>query len=674
MIPCDEFDYALMHKYKPQKRKQGNHKTGNRATYLDCVCAFDIETTRIPEIEQTVMYIWQFQIDLDYTVYGRTWESFKDFCTKLLDNMACDTTLCIYVHNLSYEFQFLRGVFDFAEDDVFCTDFRKILKCFLYNRRLEFRDSYIQTNMSLQRFLKSMNVEHQKLQDFEYTEIRYPWTEMTALELEYCQNDVLGLVEALKAEMQRDNDNLYTIPVTSTGYVRRDVKKAMNSISRFYVQKIVPDYPTYQLLSEAYRGGNTHSNRYHTGEILHNVHSYDRSSSYPDVLVNCEFPIRRFFHAGAVPYEELVNDIIKTRHKAVLFRCSVYDLELIDQFYGCPYLSKTKCRKIIDGVFDNGRILSASYLETTLTDVDLAIMQDVYTFMMIPTDVYYSTYGKLPQPLIDETIKFYRIKTELKGIPGDDNKLNYALNKAKLNSIYGMCVTNPCKPDIVFRGDGFYESTEVDYPDILEKSNRKAFVAYQWGVWISALARLRLHEALMLAHSDDSEFVYCDTDSVKYQGHIDWKPYNEQRIADSIANGAYATDSQGITHYMGVFEPEDDYSEFCTLGAKKYVGRVNGKLECTIAGVNKKLGAEELEKAGGISAFKEGFIFTTAGGLQAVYNDAPEITQYTVDGHVIPITSNVTLIPSTYTLGVTGEYEKLLQLSREELDRLLRKW
>lgn len=89
-----------------------------------------------------------------------------------------------------------------------------------------------------------------------------------------------------------------------------------------------------------------------------------------------------------------------------------------------------------------------------------------------------------------------------------------------------MCVTNPCKPDIVFRGDGFYESTEVDYPDILEKSNRKAFVAYQWGVWISALARLRLHEALMLAHSDDSEFVisgdafkFC-FDTIKLDGFI----------------------------------------------------------------------------------------------------------------------------------------------------------
>ena len=129
-----------------------------------------------------------------------------------------------------------------------------------------------------------------------------------------------------------------------------------------------------------------------------------------------------------------------------------------------------------------------------------------------------------------------------------------------------------------------------------------------------------------------------------------------------------------LIHYMGVFEPEDDYSEFCTLGAKKYVGRVHGKLECTIAGVNKKLGADELEKAGGITAFKEGFIFTSAGGLEAIYNDAPEIQEYTVDGHDLQITSNVTLRPSTYTLGVTGEYEKLLKLSREELDRLLRKW
>lgn len=674
MINCNDFDYTALNKYKIQKRKRGNCKTGNQSRYLDCVCAFDIETTRIPEIEQTVMYIWQFQIDEDFTVYGRTWEQFKGFCDSLLESIAEGSTLCIYVHNLSYEFQFLRGVFDFAEDDVFCTDFRKILKCFLYGRRLEFRDSYIQTNMSLHKFLKSMNVKHQKLQDFEYTTARYPWTDMTDEELEYCQNDVFGLVEAIKAEMQRDNDNLYTIPLTSTGYVRRDVKKAMNSISRYYVQNIVPDYDTYTLLSEAFRGGNTHSNRYHTGEILHDVHSYDRSSSYPDVLVNCEFPIRRFFHAGGMSYDRLVDEIINTRHKAVLFRCSVYDLDLSDQFYGCPYLSKNKCRKIINGVFDNGRIISASYLETTLTDVDLSIMQDVYTFTMIPTDVYFSTYGRLPQPLIDETIKFYRIKTELKGIPGEDNKLNYALNKAKLNSIYGMCVTNPCKADILFRGDGFYESTDTPYPEILAKSNRKAFVAYQWGVWISALARLRLHEAIKLAHSDEAEFIYCDTDSVKYQGHINWTAYNAQRIADSQANGAYATDAQGITHYMGVFEPEDDYSEFCTLGAKKYVGRVNGKLECTIAGVNKKLGAEELEKAGGISAFKEGFIFTSAGGLEAIYNDAPEIQEYTVDGHHLPITANVTLRPSTYTLGVTGEYEKLLKLSREELDRLLRKW
>ena len=128
---------------------------------------------------------------------------------------------------------------------------------------------------------------------------------------------------------------------------------------------------------------------------------------------------------------------------------------------------------------------------------------------------------------------------------------------------------------------------------------------------------------------------------------------------------------------MGVFENEkkSEAIEFKTMGAKKYAYRtLDGKLHITIAGVNKKLGAEELEKAGGITAFKEGFIFTTAGGLEAIYNDDPEIGSYTVDGHELTITSNVTLRPSTYTLGITGEYEKLLKMSIEELDRLLNKW
>ena len=88
-------------------------------------------------------------------------------------------------------------------------------------------------------------------------------------------------------------------------------------------------------------------------------------------------------------------------------------------------------------------------------------------------------------------------------------------------------------------------------------------------------------------------FVYCDTDSVKYIGDIDWTNYNKERIRISKKNGAYAKDSKGVLHYMGVFEQEETYKRFKTLGAKKYCGEDDdGHLHLTLAGVSKKLAAE----------------------------------------------------------------------------------
>ena len=116
---------------------------------------------------------------------------------------------------------------------------------------------------------------------------------------------------------------------------------------------------------------------------------------------------------------------------------------------------------------------------------------------------------------------------------------------------------------------------------------------------------------------------------------------------------------------MGVFEPEGTCKRFVTLGAKKYAYEdEKGKLHITVAGVIKSKGAKELEENGGLDAFKPNFIFREAGGVEAVYNDKPEITEYKIDGHTIPITANVVLRESTYTLGITEEYEYLLYVSQ----------
>jgi hypothetical protein len=121
---------------------------------------------------------------------------------------------------------------------------------------------------------------------------------------------------------------------------------------------------------------------------------------------------------------------------------------------------------------------------------------------------------------------------------------------------------------------------------------------------------------------------------------------------------------------MGVMEQENDMRQFATLGAKKYVYTDNaGKIHCTIAGVGKRAGAKQLEAAGGIKAFKTGFLFTgEAGGLEAVYNDTPEIKSVKVEGHTLPITANVCLRPSTYRLGVSQDFENLLRNRQYTID------
>lgn len=664
-IAPEEFNTEWLQKIGVQKRPVGNPGTKKSVKYKDIITAFDIETTRIKEIEQSVMYIWQWQFGNEYTVIGRTWEQFRTLCERIASVLNDNEYIVVFDHVLSYEFQFLRGIYPFKKEEVFAIESRKVLKATMYEH-FEFRCSYLHSNMNLDEYTKKMGAEHTKLsgEEFDYNKRRFAWTELTPKELEYATNDVIGLVEAIQIEMKHDGDNLYSFPLTSTGYVRRDAKQAMREVSHTYVKNQLLDYHTYEMCREAFRGGNTHANRYYSGVVLHNVKSADRSSSYPDVLCNCEFPVSPFFQAGGIEYDELL-DLINVRKKAVLMRVSMTNVRLRDKFFGAPYLSRDKCRNIQHAWFDNGRILKADYLETTITDIDFRIILSEYDFDdFVPFDVAYARYGKLPPSLIQVNIKYYKAKTELKNVAGEE--LYYLKSKNKLNSIYGMMAQDPVKQAYDYINDEFVK--HIDNPEeLLLLSNKKAFLCYQWGVWTTAHARYRLEEGIQLAGDG---FVYCDTDSVKYISEIDWTSYNKQRIHDSLKSGAYATDPHGVTHYMGVFEPEPPYYEFSTLGAKKYCYRESeqDELHVTIAGVTKKKGGKELEKAGGIEAFKPGFVFREAGGTEAVYNDKPEITKYTVEGHTIDITSNVVLRDSTYTLGITAEYERLLELSQKGID------
>ena len=655
----DTFDYSIIAAAGCQKRRQGNQgRKNDKRIYKDLFCAFDIETTNHPDLEQAFMYIWQFQIE-DQTIIGRTWMEFKEFIHNCRLKLKEHEYLMIYVHNLSFEFSFLKGIYNFKKDEVFSIEPRKVLRCTMWDH-FELRCSYLLTNMNLATFTKRMGVT-QKLsgEDFNYTKIRYPWTELSDQELQYCIVDVQGLVEALKVYFEIEHDNFYTIPFTSTGFVRRDVKRAMRHYNRQDLYNMQPEYEVFKILREAFRGGNTHANRYYANTIMENITSYDRVSSYPDVQINELFPMSPWIREENVTAERACRIIYK-HQRAALMRVGFRNIRLKDPLWGCPYIPKHKCRNLGEHANDNGRILWSSWLEVSVCDPDLKIIMQEYDYDSITFyDFYHCRYGRLPKPLREEIQKFYRDKTELKGVAGQE--LFYMLQKAKLNSIYGMSVQAPVKQTIDFI-DGQWIEQEEPEQDLLNKNNAKAFLVYSWGVWTTAHARMELEKAINIVGPE--RFVYCDTDSVKFidDGKVSFNAYNESRKRTSKENGGVAEDPKGRKHYLGVYENEGTYKRFCTMGAKKYAYEdAAGELHITVAGVSKYKGAQELAQRGGLDAFKEGFIWYEAGGLESIYNDDPEIKEVDIDGHKLQITSNVFLRPSTYTLGITGEYARILE-------------
>lgn len=635
-VKADKFDYSFIGTIPEIKHKGARRKKH----YIDIVAAFDIETTTLDMERQAFMYIWQMQIGDDITIIGRTWEEFRYCIDQIADHIKEKCSMIIYVHNLSYEFQFLKSIIEFS--DVFAMDNRKVLSADY--RNIEFRCSYLLSNMSLEKFVIAAGGQYRKQSGYDYRKRRYPWTEMTDEELKYCIYDVKALVSAIENKMRMDGDTLITIPKTSTGYVRRIFKEIMRPYRRM-IKWELPDLEVFNGLRQAFRGGNTHANRYASALIINDVWSYDISSSYPSVLVSEYFPSR--FERG----EPDRMDWYMQYNYAALIHINLYDVNLLDDSFGCPYLAKAKCGRISGAVYDNGRILAADALyDIWITEIDFEIITGEYEFKYEILDLFVAKKKKLPHDFRAQLIQLYKDKTELKGI--DD----YAYSRAKqqFNSAYGMSVQNPCKPDYKYR-DGLIELDDSKtMQELIEEYHRSGWLPYQIGVWCTAYARQKLEAGLQAIDYD--RFIYADTDSIKLIGNADeiFRKLNRKFRKREFS----AVDPAGKRHYLGIYEPDGHYQRFITMGAKKYAYEDDeGKLHVTISGVEKKTGAEEL---GCIENFKEGFVFRKAGGLEAVYNDFPDVPDIVEDGHTLHITSNVALIPSTYTLGVTAEYKELI--------------
>ena len=480
--------------------------------------------------------------------------------------------------------------------------------------------------------------------------------------------------------------------------MRRDAKQVWNKIYfKMRREWVVPNIEIYRELSEAFRGGNTHGNRYGIAPegmepIVHeNVHSYDRSSSYPDVMCNMKFPLGKWAPRQGIFDESVIATYAKI-NRAMVFRVRFTNLRLKDRHWGCPYLSKDKAynlRKltfhqmceledsgILKVVCDNGRIIEATELVTCITDVDYKIIEYEYQWDSIEIfDLKVCKYEYLPEEFVTLIQTYYRNKTELKGVK--EKQYLYNESKAKINSLYGMSAQKTIKAPIVFTDnpDCLYSEELPDEQAQIDASLRKAFLPYSVGVWVTAWARYWLEQAIILIHeTPGAMFLYTDTDSVKFTGEVDFTQLNETLKSQSLKTGSYATDPKGKTHYMGVYEDEGIYKRFATMGAKKYMYEDEKGIHLTVAGLVKydkegcEISAKEIHTLGDFSAFKSGTTFIQSGGVEAVYNDDKYITTLQIDGHSLEVTRNVCLKPSTYTFGMTAEYTRLLKSLHSGVD------
>ena len=632
MQPWDSYTYENLDHIRCIK-KAG---VGDNSSYNDCIIMADTETSKKHKIEYKLKngkriveaydnHVVAFTVSIRaygrniVTLFGHKPSELVECLSKIQRILPGKKTI-IYFHNLAYDYTFLRKFFyrawGFPESALNVKSHEPIYIRFANG--LEFRDSLILFQRSLDKVAKDFNVEHQKaLGKWDYDKIRMQDDEFNPDELEYIEHDTLAGVEAIDAFKQALNKRIYAIPYTSTGIPREQTKiRGEKNKGHDTFIKQAPTYEQYQKLIRLYHGGYTHANRHYIRVILRGlIECFDFKSSYPYVLLSEKYPMHKFGPFKNCSIDYILNH---SENYAWMFKLVLINPRLKNDELPMPVLQKSKCVKVLEGEFDNGRILLASYVEIYLNEIDLAVFNEQYDYdAHLCIEVERAKKDYLPRWFTDYIFELFTQKEDLREI----DPILYTLKKYELNSCYGMCVQRYVRPTI----DEDYESGDYNIREITPESEREEFekyvkkkrtvLPYQWGVWCTSYAMFNLFtlgKAATDNYSPERLWIYSDTDSVYMENpnHEAILKYNEICKAKLMANG-YGPYKKGDKEvWLGVAEHDgkkDEYSEFVTVGAKRYCGRClkDNELHITVAGVPKK-GVKALRD---ISDFKKGLIF-----------------------------------------------------------------
>lgn len=670
-VHFNDYDYSQLSKIRFNKFR-GN---GQRGIYNNAIIMFDTETSKTGpvkyDVDGTVIpqpnIVVAFTLSIRYngenicTLYGNKPSELMECITRL--RAAMQGTLYLYCFNLAFDWVFLRKFFfkyfGYPKKQLNIKAHKPIL--FQFDNDIILKDAYVLAGRNLSKWARDLNVEHQKaVGSWDYNMIRNQDHKFTKDELHYIECDTLAGVECIEVTMKMTKKNISSLSYTVTGIVRDEVRtegKLNNAHNDFL--RTVPDLDTQKKLEEAFHGGYTHGNRYYYGEYFKNteVVCNDFCSSYIYIMCAEKLPSSRFCKLeGKFSIDQILKD---SDEYAFIFKFVAVGVSLKDYAFPMPYLQFSKCTAIINPVLDNGRVLSCDYCEIIINSVDLQILSEIYDFEYHACiDVEYSVKRYLPRWYTDIVYRLFYDKSTLKG---KDETL-YMLQKGKLNSLYGNCVTKPCR--VTTEEDfetGDYYDKEYDMYSEYNKyiNNHKSVVNYSWGVFITSLAAQNVYKlAKCIDYDNGGLFLYSDTDSVysnKWNNNK-IKAYNDNCREKLKANNYGPFIYEGKEFCLGIAVRDAVYSEFCYLGAKRYCGRdaETGELKITVAGVPKKTGSKALND--NIENFKKGFCFpgSVTGKLQHSYMYTEDIY---IDKNGNETGDSIDLNPCDYILDQEEQFD-----------------
>ena len=599
-----------------------NKPVVGKKNVINAAAGFDTEVSSFYDSndgeKSAIVYIWMFGIE-DTVVYGRELDDFKRMM-ELLNSylVGAKRKLIVYVHNYKYDFQFIKTYFEW--DTVFAKSRRDIL----YSRwgNIEIRDSLVLAGGASLAFVGRhlKDTRYQKLVgNLDYSKLRVPITPLTKEELAYCENDVRVLVQYIREKIVSDGD-ITQIPYTNTGYVRNYVRKeCFRNRGKYmdFMDGLTMTANGYAAMQRTFMGGAVGPNIKRIGIIdrdwkpgdgvYNDVASYDIKSSYPFVMAAYEFPMS---YAHLVPNNQALSYLSRSD---VCLQCTLEIFNLVPKKGNdyCYPISESKCRRLVGAVtgggiqedgmpfLGSGRVITAQYVMIDITELDYYTFKkfyDIHDDNIRVSNMRFFTKGYLPKQIVKSIMTFFNKKTTLDGVEG--REAEYMISKNMLNSIYGMMVERVVR-DLYRLEKNIMTKENADYIQQINDYNNKwnRFLYYPWGVWVTAWARYRLYDAIAAVGSD---FVYCDTDSVKCLNAEKHKAYFEkvnkeareamEKVPTRVGltrDYCFPKSPKGSEKCLGVWEHEFTAKRFKTLGCKRYLIEFpNGEYKLTVAGTN----------------------------------------------------------------------------------------